>query len=134
MPSPNRWSKESRSRRDECHPDLQRLADEVLRHWDCAITCGHRGQAEQEKAFRTGNSRSRWPDGKHNKIPSLAIDMVPLVHGEQNWSTKVCRVFGGFVMGVAASLGISIRYGGDWDGDRDPNDQTLNDLVHFELL
>jgi peptidoglycan L-alanyl-D-glutamate endopeptidase CwlK len=27
-----------------------------------------------------------------------------------------------------------VRYGGDWDGDKDINDQTFNDTVHFELV
>jgi peptidoglycan L-alanyl-D-glutamate endopeptidase CwlK len=28
----------------------------------------------------------------------------------------------------------SVRFGGDWDGDKDITDQKFNDLVHFELI
>lgn len=40
--------------------------------------------------------------------------------------------FGGFVKGAAAAMGIGIRWGGDWDGDTFHDDQTFDDLVHFE--
>jgi hypothetical protein len=40
----------------------------------------------------------------------------------------------GFVRGVAATAGIQIRCGADWDGDFDTKDQHFNDLVHFELV
>lgn len=28
----------------------------------------------------------------------------------------------------------SVRYGGDWDSDKDIDDQNFRDLVHFELI
>ena len=40
--------------------------------------------------------------------------------------------FGGFVLGTAAQMGIDIRWGGDWDGDRDIHEQNFDDLVHYE--
>ena len=40
--------------------------------------------------------------------------------------------FGGYVLGTAQEMGIDIRWGGDWDGDRSISDQTFDDLVHFE--
>ena len=34
---------------------------------------------------------------------------------------------------AAAYLGITnIHWGGDWDRDTEVNDQTFNDLAHFE--
>ena len=42
-------------------------------------------------------------------------------------------MFAGFILGVASQLDISLRFGGDWDGDRKTDDQTFNDLFHFEL-
>ena len=40
--------------------------------------------------------------------------------------------FGGFVLGTAQEMGLDIRWGGDWDGDRSISDQSFDDLVHFE--
>ena len=36
-------------------------------------------------------------------------------------------------MGVADMLGVSIRWGGDWDKDYDEKDERFRDLPHFEL-
>jgi hypothetical protein len=40
--------------------------------------------------------------------------------------------FGGYVCGVAEELGIPIRWGGDWNGNRQVDDQSFDDLPHFE--
>jgi peptidoglycan L-alanyl-D-glutamate endopeptidase CwlK len=34
---------------------------------------------------------------------------------------------------VASEEGVNVRWGGDWDGDRDIDDQTFDDLPHFEF-
>lgn len=43
-------------------------------------------------------------------------------------------MFAGYVMRVADELGIKLRYGGDWDGDKKTADQSFNDLPHYEIL
>jgi hypothetical protein len=30
-------------------------------------------------------------------------------------------------------MGIGLRWGGDWDSDKDFSDQNFDDLVHWEL-
>ncbi len=40
--------------------------------------------------------------------------------------------FGGYVLGTADCMGVRLRWGGDWDDDRDVHDQDFDDLVHFE--
>ena len=39
----------------------------------------------------------------------------------------------GAMISNADELDISIRWGGDWNGDGTLTDQTFNDLPHFEL-
>ena len=74
----------------------------------------------------------QYPNGKHNQKPSLAIDVSPY---PINWrDTKRFYYFAGVVKAAAYSLGLNIRWGGDWDSDNDFNDQTFMDLVHFELI
>ena len=65
-----------------------------------------------------------WPNGKHNKKPSLAVDVVPY---PVDWSDieRFIR-FGWFVKGLAIGLGIKIRWGGDW--------KRFKDYPHFELV
>ena len=35
---------------------------------------------------------------------------------------------------AAKFMNVSLRWGGDWDGDGDRTDQTFNDLMHWELI
>ena len=131
MPKFGEASKENLS---TCHEDLQRLFNEVIKHWDCSVTEGYRNEERQNKAYRGGKSKVKYPNGKHNRVPSDAVDVVPYVLGKGIvWEERECLSFGGFVVGISTQLGIRIRWGGDWDGDRDVNDQSFNDLVHFEI-
>ena len=132
----------SRANLAECHPQLQRLFAEVIKHWDCTVLDGKRTLAEQRANLAAGVSKTL--ASKHLPQPdgySHAADVAPYPVQWNDPSAKVraayereCLFFGGFVLGVAAQLGIRVRYGGDWDSDRDLEDQTFNDLVHVELL
>ena len=115
-----------------CHSDLRLLFSEVAKHYDLTIICGHRNKEDQDEAFRTGKSKVQWPNGKHNSQPSLAVDAVPY---PIDWNDKDRFYhFAGFVRGVAAQLGIKIRWGGDWDGDFNLKNQNFFDLPHWELV
>lgn len=124
------------------HEDLQKLANEVIKYRDVTILCGHRGEAEQNAAFNSHASKKRFPNSKHNKQPSLAVDMCPwpipkyAMTPTTSADFKDCRDFwvgwGNFVLGVAAVLGIKIRWGGDWNMDWSPD--GFFDGPHFELM
>lgn len=120
-----------------CDKQLRDLFNEVIKHVDCAVIAGHRKAEEQTKAFETGKSKVKWPNSKHNSLPSKAVDVAPW-HKEQphiRWNnTTSWYHFVGFVRGVAAKMDIKIRCGADWDGDFDLKDQNFNDLPHFELV
>ena len=116
----------------EAHPLLQRLFNEVIKHIDCSVIEGHRGQEEQNKLFHSRLSKLQWPQSKHNQKPSMAVDVVPW---PVDWKdTERFRFFAGIVKGIATQMNISIRWGGDWDGDNDFKDQSFHDLPHFELM
>lgn len=118
----------------ECHPDIQEVFFEVIRHYDCSIIEGFRGRDEQNRAYMQKKSKLRFPDSKHNWTPSLAVDVIFFPFADGDWyNYKKFYHFAGFVLGVAASKGISMRWGGDWDSDRDFKDQNFHDLPHFEL-
>ncbi len=137
------FSRASEAALATAHPDLQRLFREVVRAWDCKVLEGHRGREAQDRAFAEGRSKLRWPNGNHNAFPSRAVDVAPWMSmtagppsgAPIDWNdAKRFYAFAGFVLGIAHGLGIPIRWGGDWDGDRDLGDQRFTDLVHFELL
>jgi len=114
-----------------CDERLQRLFIEVEKHWPLKIIEGHRGEAEQNAAFDAKKSKLRYPDGKHNAIPSMAVDASPIPIDWTN--TERMIYFAGFVVGLARKMEIDIRWGGDWSGWHDPKKNTFKDLVHFEV-
>lgn len=133
-----RFSAQSTSNLSTCHPDLQALFFEVIKHIDCTVLEGHRGEEAQNAAWAAGNSKLKWPDGKHNAMPSLAVDVAPCPVDWKKLSNFY--YFGGFVMGVAkilreqGKMSHSVRYGGDWNGDGDLTNEKFVDAVHFELV
>ena len=48
-----------------CHPKIQIILHEVIKHFDCTVIRGHRGKAAQNEAFRTGASKKPWPTSLH---------------------------------------------------------------------
>ena len=129
-----KFSERSQKNLVTCDPRLQALFNEVIRHVDCTIIEGHRGEQRQNELFSKGLSKVKWPNGKHNKKPSLAVDAAPYVNGKIDWNNRhLFYYFAGMVKGIAMSQNINIRFGGDWDGDFDLTDQNFNDLCHFEL-
>lgn len=133
-----KFSQASFSKLSTCHPDLQALFYEVIKHFDCQILEGYRSKDAQEEAFKNGRTQLHWPDGKHNKQPSMAVDVAPW---PIQWNNeKRFYWFAGFVMGIAQKLkdegkmSHSVRFGGDWDRDKNIDDQTFMDTVHYELV
>lgn len=132
------YSQISEERSSGCHVDLQNIFREVLKIYDHSILCGFRDKDSQEKAFNERKTKVHYPFSKHNKKPSLAIDVAPYPIDWDN--IKRFYHFAGFVEGIARRLlkeGLilhKLRWGGDWDGDHDFSDQNFNDLVHFELI
>ena len=141
----NKYSSSSAGKLKQCHSDLQLIFSIVLLTWDNTILTGHRLEEEQNAAFESGASEVQWPNSKHNSFPSMATDAspypVPKKWGEGNRNEyEKFRYFAFYVLGIADCLlqaGLishRLRWGGDWDGDKDVNDQKFNDLVHFELV
>jgi hypothetical protein len=126
------FGKRSRTNLMTCDRRLQDLLGYVVEHFDCAVICGHRTREEQEKAFREGRSKARFGRSRHNTLPSKAVDVVPW---PLDWSDRErFHHFAGFVLGVAATKGIDLRWGGDWDRDTEVQENAFDDLPHFELV
>lgn len=126
------FSKQSRDRLAECHPDIQRVMERVVQHFDCTILVGQRSEEDQNAAFAAGRSKLRFPQSKHNKNPSHAVDVspYPIEWGDRDRQ----HYFAGVVMATARAMGVNLRWGGDWDGDTETKDNTFDDLVHFEIV
>ena len=108
---------------DECHPDLQRVAHEAIRHYDFSVYCGHRGQAEQEAAFKSGHSNARFGQSPHNFDPSRAFDAAPF---PIDWDDiKRFNELGEVIKQAGLTVGVPVTWGGDF--------KSLKDRPHFEL-
>jgi peptidoglycan L-alanyl-D-glutamate endopeptidase CwlK len=137
----NHFSETSKQRLLTCHKDLQIIFAHVIIDYDCTIVCGHREKEDQDKAFAQGLSTKQYPNSKHNKIPSLAVDAAPYEKGTGvDWKPRQMAFFAGYVKGIAdqlyriGTISHRIRLGIDWDGDEDIDDEKFIDAPHFELV
>ncbi len=129
MPS---FSEKSLNGLGTCDSRLQRVFQRVVQDFDCSIIEGHRNEVRQNQMVDDGKSQVRWPDGKHNTEPSLAVDVCPypVVWDDRERQT----LFAGYVLATAKAMGIDLRWGGDWDLDTEVRDNSFDDLVHFEIV
>lgn len=127
-----KFSKISEERLNTCHPLLQTLMREVIKNYDCTILCGHRNKEDQDKAFEGGFSKVKFPNSRHNQMPSLACDALPF---PIEWSdSRKHYHFAGYVQATADRLGIKIRWGGDFNQDGNLKNDRFLDIPHFELV
>ena len=126
-----RFSKKSLSKLETCDKRIQDLFLRVVKKFDCTIIEGHRSKDRQNKLFKEGKSKLKYPKGKHNAIPSKAVDVAPY---PIDWSDRErFTYFAGYVLGIAYEMGLKIRWGGDWDMDTQVKDNNFDDLPHFEI-
>ena len=117
------FSKISEERLRTCHDDLQRVARAAIKRFDFCVLQGHRSKEHQHDAFVDGKSKLDWPNSKHNKTPSRAMDLAPY---PIDWSNEDSfRQLATIVLEEAAKLGVELVWGGTF--------KTLVDLPHFEL-
>lgn len=140
---------------------LRRLAHWALIAKDHSVLKGHRPEAEQNAAFASGASQLPWPKGKHNGVPSKAIDVqayprpAPLEFerdpdkmAERELRREVKRLRAqlrdqplraeqlyllGIYKGAAVVFNVPIRTGADWDRDGEIADNGFDDLFHVEI-
>lgn len=105
------------------HPDLVRVFRKVAETEPIEVLCGHRPKEEQDRVYREGRSRVRWPNSRHNSLPSQAVDVVPL---PIDWSDLgPFRRLAKHVKEIAALMGVPIEWGGDW--------QHFKDHPHWQM-
>ena len=129
-----KFGKTSKKRLEGVHPDLRKVLDVVVQYFDIMVIEGLRSQERQDLLVKEGKSKTKF--GKH--VLGKAVDIAPY---PLDWEARDdFHYLGGFMLGIAASMGIKIRWGGDWnasslfEGKRTTKDNRFDDLVHFELL
>jgi len=125
------FGKRSRSKLDTCHEDIQMVMDECIKYYDFSVLEGHRTEEVQDDYNARGLSKLKWPKSKHNKKPSLGIDIAPYPIDWNDIERFRSLVF--FIKGYAMAMGIEMRLGIDWN-DNLKADQSFVDGPHLELV
>lgn len=130
------WGQRSLSRLNTCHPLLVTLMQRVIARndlpFDLTILCGHRSQADQDAAFKSGASKLRWPRSKHNSTPSMAVDVAPYINGAVSWDwthynklAPLIKDEWGKMVAEGLTGNVKLTWGGDW--------KSFRDGPHYEL-
>jgi len=133
-----KFSELSKKRLKTCHREIISIMSSAIRYTDFTILCGYRGEVQQNRAFEGGNSKLPYPQSKHNKHPSMAVDVCPypIDWNDINAFKKLNTIIM-IVADVQFEIGVikhRVRWGGDWDMDGETNDNKFNDLGHYELV
>jgi len=119
-----KFGKRSKERLETLHPDLQKVMNEAIKIYDFSITCGYRDEETQNNEFGEGDSTKKWPDSKHNSLPSTAVDVCPY---PVDWEdVEEFFYLAGIIMSVAHCLEIKLKWGGRWTHPKD--------CPHFQLV
>ena len=107
----------------DVHPELIQFVSFVRSKNNAVhVSCGVRTQAEQDKAFKEGTSKKRFPNSKHNRYPSEAVDLFTIdLDGNARFAEHQYRLIWEMSKGA-----FSITWGGLWI--------TFKDFPHFELI
>ena len=128
-----KFGSRSRKRLSGVDPQLVKVLENVVKHFDITVIEGLRTQERQNELLAQGKTRTKF--GKH--VQGLAVDIAPY---PIDWNARDdFHYLGGFVLGVASQMGINVRWGGDWSSSslkqeqRTTKDNNFDDLVHFEI-
>lgn len=112
------------------HPDLRRVVMKAFETmpFDITVIEGIRTKERQAELFAKGASKTM--NSKH--LTGRAVDLAPY---PIDWNDKQRFVaMASHVLAAAKSLGVKVRWGGDWNQNGDWKDERFFDGPHFELM
>lgn len=117
------FGKRSKQKLKTCDQRLQIILNKAIQIYDFSVLEGYRDKDTQNRYYKKGTSKLKYPKSKHNKIPSRAVDIAPW---PIKWSDlKRFRELVGIIKGIAHIYGIKITCGADWT--------KFRDYPHFQL-
>lgn len=127
-----RFGDKSLEKLNTCHPDIIKVMNEAIKHYDFTVLYGTRTVAEQQALYAQGRTKPGAIvtniDGvnkksKHNYLPSLAVDIAPwpIDWNDIGRFKELAEV----VKKAADTVGVAIQWGGDW--------KTFKDWPHWEI-
>jgi len=134
------FSSASANRLAAAHPSLQKIFNTAIANYDCTILETARELDRQQALMRQGLTKTL--DSKHlvqSDGWAHAADVAPWPI-PRNWGRDSAKTmaqfyhFGGYIRALADAMGVALRWGGDWNSNNRFEDQSFDDLVHFELV
>lgn len=140
-----RFGKTSKERLSTCHIDIIKVLDFAIKvsRVDFGVAEGNRSLEKQMEYFKAGKSRVDGIKikGKHNYLPSQAVDFYGWVNGKSNWEKDTLIYLAGLFIGISevfyakGEITHKLRWGGNWDKDGEIlTDQSFDDLPHMEIF
>lgn len=135
-----KFDPESAARVAKVHPKHREFLNAARDKIAFYVSDSTRGRKAQEDAFRRGASKVHFGNSAHNYSPAIAVDVWPKKNvdwGDIAAFKALQKVFGwynpatGKGAGLAKSMKIPMRWGGDWN--MDGSDKDGWDLPHYEL-
>ena len=122
-----KFGKTSRRRLKGVNTKLINVLNELIKIMDVTIIEGLRTEKRQQELLEKGATKVKY--SKH--MEGKAVDVAPY---PIDWNDRErFHLFAGFVIGIAKSMGINLRWGGDWDQDFQVIDNKFDDFPHFEI-
>lgn len=148
MPS---FSKQSEAMLALAHPDLQRVLRRAIKTFDFTILCTLRSKEQQEKEYAEGDSKTQWPNSKHNRSKNAdgtynnslsdAVDIMPYPvlwpdptkQSNREYSRRLGQIYRlcGVIQQASFEESVAILWGGDFPVLRNT---TFFDGPHFERV
>jgi peptidoglycan LD-endopeptidase CwlK len=123
----NRFSTNSLAMLQGVDPRLVKCCELALQVMDFAVDDGVRTIEEQRVNVARGKSWTM--NSKHLDGQAVDIHPVPL-----NWEdTEMFCVLAGVMKAAAHTLGLRLRWGGDWNRNNNTKDERNRDYGHFEI-
>ena len=105
---------------------------------DFTVVEGLRSKQRQAQLYAQGRTTAgkivTWTlKSKH--IDGLAVDLAPVMDGKIDWNDSAkFNAIGAAMMQAAKELGVSIRWGKDWNANGIIGERGESDSPHFELV
>lgn len=142
----------SKANLEGIHPLLVEIAHKVVRIFDIAIVQGVRTTQEQQDLYAKGRTEPgdivTHLDGLKKKSNhqmksdglgyAIDADPYPIDYDDKALVRARYYMMAGYFFAIADQVlkgtEFELRWGGDWDSDKDFTDQSFHDLPHFELV
>lgn len=125
-----KFSQRSEDNLNGVHPDLIKVVRRALQlsAVDFTVIEGVRTKARQKELF--AKKATKTMNSRH--LTGHAVDLVPY---PLDWNNKhAFEQVAQAMLKAAKELGITIRWGGDWNINGRSDDEKFYDGPHFELL